>query len=475
MEECFKQYRTKVFPLVGVDYVAPPVTKREVKNILVSSDHANWRTGHYAAVANLAVQLNKYGYNALLCLRKMPPKKYQPEGVSIVINPGIGAAGEGFHERIENYKRIVEDYDIDTVILNSWKGSYKYWDLLILHNLCSTAEGRVRVLLHFHSSFARGQFKPGSNWLRLNTAVINRFDGLIMNNEVDAAFWSSYHNHVYWYPLPIGLKPRISLDEVPANHTVINIARFSPTKNQLACIDAFRHVVSEVPDAKLILAGNDSGGYQEKCRKRINELGLSDHIEIRDYVSGEEKDELFRNAYCALNTSLFEGFSQYLCEAKAYGLPVVTYNLPNATMLDGAEKNGAIVIPSGNTEILGKQLTHLLSNPDERQRLAKAARAHFEQVASFDHQKFWKTVFEDIRVDKQPVEPFSLQRRIYDSLYDATFYANRSLRTLKSEYDIVNLSEELKASNKIIRAMKNSRSWRYTRFIRSMLGHDKFE
>ena len=423
----FSAFRSNVYRVMrDTNYVAPAASLRPVKNILVYTDHANWHTGHHAAVCSLTEQLNEYGYNAILGLCKKPPAEAVPEGVKLVVNRIIGTTDEGFRQRMQSFRKIVEENDIDTVILNSWQGSYKFWDMLILQNLFpDEPEKRVRVLLHFHSSFAKPQFELGSNWLRLNTEAVKHFDGLLVNNEVDAVFWRTYNTRVYYRPLPIQDVPDIQEESLPKTNDVIYVARFSGVKNQLAAINAFQHVAAELPEAKLVLAGDDHDGYQEKCRVRVAELGLEDNVEILGFVAGEEKDRLFRTARCAVNTSRFEGFSQYLCEAKAYSLPVVAYSLPNLTVLDGAEANGAVIVPKDNPMKLGDALVRVLKDPALQEQLGKAGRAHFEELASFDYQEFWKNVFEDMRTEKPPLEEWTTQQKIYASLFDALLTASR--------------------------------------------------
>ncbi len=424
----FTSFRTKVFRVMrDSNYVAPTPSTRPAKNILVYTDHANWHTGHHAAVCSLAKQLNEYGYNAILGFCKKPPKDVVPEGIKLVVSRIIGVTEEGFRQRIKSFRTIVEENDIDTVILNSWQGSYKYWDMLILQNLFpNEPDRRVRVLLHFHSSFAKPQFELGSNWLRLNTEAVKHFEGLLVNNEVDAVFWRTYNTRVYYRPLPIKDVPGIQTEELPKTESAIYIARYSNAKNQLAAINAFRYVVEELPEAKLILAGDDHDGYQEKCRNRVEAFNLQDNVEILGFVAGKEKDRLFRTARCAVNTSRFEGFSQYLCEAKAYSLPIVAYNLPNLTVLDGAEANGAIISPKDNPKKLGEQITRLLKDQELQERLGKAGRKHFEMLANFDYEAFWKNVFEELCTERPPLEEWTTQQKIYASIFDALLTASRS-------------------------------------------------
>ncbi len=465
--EAFDQNRADVFSVLK-DYEAPLARTDAVRNILVDTSLTFWLTGHYAAVVALANQLKEFGYNPVLCLPKKPPASHCPANIPVVVNPPIGTTIEGFRTRISTFKSICQMYDIDTVILNSWQGAYKYWDMLMLQNLFpEDPSKRIRVLVHFHSSFAKSQFDPNSNWLKNNTLAIRHFDGLIAISEVDASFWRLFHPRVYCRPLPVeyGIQPYT--ERAPLDNTIIYVARFSETKNQLAAIRAFKLVVDQISTARLILAGNDAANYRQGCLECINELGLEDNITILDFVSGEEKAELFRTATVAINTSLFEGFSQYLLEAKAYGIPLVVFDLPNQTTLDGGEHNGAIIVAQGDEKEFAAQVIRVLQDKSLQENLGMAAQAQAERIINFNYKSFWEEAFADLRSPAPFLAQNINQRDVYTSLFDALYYARGNIR-----FDDAILSEDsarIKKAKKVFRKLPEPLKNVY-RILRDSLG-----
>lgn len=454
-------------------YEAPPCPQGPVKNILVATDHANWTSGHYAAVVQMARQLNSLGYHAVLSLRLDPPKAHRPKDIEYVLNDGIIEGEGGIRGRIERYRSAIEKYDIDTVILNAWTGSYKYWDLAALQHMCPPgSSGRVRVLLQFHSSFAKPLIETGPVWHRNNGSVIHNFDALITSGDADKEFWEAYHPLVFSRPLPLPNVRPFEVENKPEGPKVIYVARFSGVKNQKAAICAFAKVVDCLPEAQLVLTGGNTHNYKQECVDLVAKLGLQDNVYIRDFVKGKDKEELFRTAACVVNTSFYESFSLYLFEAKAYGLPVVANDLPNLTLLEGGEVNGALLVPQRRDDMLADALVRVLSDAKLQAELGAAARSHARQLADFDYAAFWAEVFGSLG-SQAPVPRDQVRReRMLAALFDAM--DNRVLRPDRLSNDayllkarINELERDLKKERGKIKRIKASRAYRFAVKLRS--------
>jgi glycosyltransferase involved in cell wall biosynthesis len=98
-------------------------------------------------------------------------------------------------------------------------------------------------------------------------------------------------------------------------------AQFWAHKNHLRLIDAFREVVAEVPDLKLILSGKKSDGY-EAVMSAINKFGLSDQVRHLGYVKQDDLEAIYRLATALVMPSLFESVSIPIYEAFQVGTPV---------------------------------------------------------------------------------------------------------------------------------------------------------
>ena len=105
----------------------------------------------------------------------------------------------------------------------------------------------------------------------------------------------------------------------------------------------------------------------------IARRGLDDRIEVLGAVSTERLDRLYTEADLFVLASRFEGYGMAYSEALAHGLPIVGTKagaIPETVPADA----GVLVAPDDVAALSGA-LRRLIEQPDERQKLATAARA----------------------------------------------------------------------------------------------------
>jgi glycosyltransferase involved in cell wall biosynthesis len=98
-------------------------------------------------------------------------------------------------------------------------------------------------------------------------------------------------------------------------------AQFWAHKNHLRLIEAFREVVTEAPDLKLVLTGKKRDEY-ETVMAAIAKFGLSGNVVHLGYVAQEDLQAIYRLAMALVMPSLFESVSIPIYEAFQVGTPV---------------------------------------------------------------------------------------------------------------------------------------------------------
>jgi len=107
-------------------------------------------------------------------------------------------------------------------------------------------------------------------------------------------------------------------------NTVLVVGRMHDVKQQWHIIRAFKNVLKEIPDAKLMFAGK---GENEKYFRRLaHDLNIENSIFFKGFVN--EIDTLYSQAKCVVFSSASEAFPCSVIEAMSYGVPIVAADCP---------------------------------------------------------------------------------------------------------------------------------------------------
>lgn len=99
-------------------------------------------------------------------------------------------------------------------------------------------------------------------------------------------------------------------------------SRFTREKNIGLALEAWKKVVSSVPDAGLVIVG--SGPEEASLRRLIRTLGLQNSVFIESWADQPTLFSYYKTADLYLLTSLFEGYGMTLVEAQAAGCRMVS-------------------------------------------------------------------------------------------------------------------------------------------------------
>jgi glycosyltransferase involved in cell wall biosynthesis len=104
---------------------------------------------------------------------------------------------------------------------------------------------------------------------------------------------------------------------------ILYVGSLEKRKNLPRLIRAFGDVHKRFTDFKLILVGKQ-GVEDKEINNVINELGLSEFIEKKGFVSNDDLDRYYNESQIFVYVSEYEGFGLPILEAMGHGLPVVT-------------------------------------------------------------------------------------------------------------------------------------------------------
>ena len=163
--------------------------------------------------------------------------------------------------------------------------------------------------------------------------------------------------------------------------TVITAGGIKPRKGTLQLVEAIAVVRGRLPQVQCLIMGGAQRGsaYTAKVERRIDELGLRDHVRIMGFVEDELMRAWFSAAYVfalpAMNDGLwFEGFGLVLVEAGAAGTAVV--GTDGCGVADAIEHGatGLVLSQENVAEELPRALLELLENPSKGAAMGAAGR-----------------------------------------------------------------------------------------------------
>jgi glycosyltransferase involved in cell wall biosynthesis len=166
--------------------------------------------------------------------------------------------------------------------------------------------------------------------------------------------------------------------ELPQDRPIVFISgSLLPVKRPEVAIKAFAEAVRLLPDAYLLLAGDDVGsGNSKMVADMVQELGIQDNVRFLGYVR-DPKDmaALYVATDVLLHCALVDTGPLSVLESMTLGLPVCAMNVqgPGEYIVNG--ETGRAVPPESSPEEIGRSLAELLQNTELRAKMSKASRA----------------------------------------------------------------------------------------------------
>ena len=170
---------------------------------------------------------------------------------------------------------------------------------------------------------------------------------------------------------------------------ILSLGRLVKTKGLDYLMDAMQNI-----DCKLIICGK--GPELKRLNKLVRKYNIGDKIEIKGWVSEEEKEKLMSTCKLFIMPSLFESLGIAALEVMSYGRPIVCTDVNGLPETVG---NGGIIIPPKNSQAIADAVNSLLKNNEKRKEFSAAARAQTENFLWESHigdlEKLYQSIIEN--------------------------------------------------------------------------------
>ena len=223
-----------------------------------------------------------------------------------------------------------------------------------------------KIVVHFHA------FSPETT---INGSYSDLYSYLFSNADavvVLSHYWKDAVNQKY----NLGEKVKVIynpctttdyIEKYEKTKSILYAGTLNQRKGYADLLKAFAKIASLHPDWFIVFAGN---GEMEKARELAKNLDIEKNVKLLGWVSGEQKDRVYKQATAFCLPSYAEGFPMAVLDALAYGLPVIT--TPVGGIPDIAEDGkNFLLFPAGDIEKLSECLEKIVSDEALRANLAK--------------------------------------------------------------------------------------------------------
>jgi glycogen(starch) synthase len=304
------------------------------------------------------------------------PEESSHEGVPVIRLPmrsalqnGDGAMILELHERIG---RIKSDFAPQ---------------LLHIHGLMPSAvfhlpkKASTPMLLTLHGSITRIPVGPQtlSRRLLLSADWITGVSRSVLAEAVEKFSNLARLSSVITNALPIPENEPRPLPWDPP--TILFIGRLVDEKRPDLALEAFVAVRENFPTARLLIAGD--GENRQILVERIRSLGLSEAVEMMDWVAPAQVARVINRATVVVLPSETEGFGLVALEAAQMGRPVIASDVGGfAEIVDDGETG--LLIEAGSLPALTTALGGLLADRVAARRLGAAAHRRAARVYGWE-------------------------------------------------------------------------------------------
>ncbi len=361
------------------------------------------------------------GYRVVLITEQQPNRDDYPvpEGVERVVLP----ATDSLAQRTRAWQQLVETYRIDSLVYHAWLGPNLAVDSMAVKSMGAS------FIVHSHGP-AYCVFAQGSTITANRAPDYALADAIVNLTDTDAAWWSAMGFRSIRTTNPLTFTPATVQPSPLQGHTVLWVGRLSWEKQLDQALGIARLVRQEIPAFHMqVVGGADNAALWAQYRQLVEDFDVGEYVTLEGYHT--DVAPFYQNASAILSTSCLEGSSMAHLEAQAFGMPLVSYELPNSDVLRSGL--GVFVVQQGDQYNAAQYLIQLLKNRDIRQAAGQAARRSAMDIASLDLARHWNSIFDAAAQVTPPFAPLICRPPLEAAIGMVLEETEKNARTKDSE------------------------------------------
>lgn len=308
-----------------------------------------------------------------------------PDTVKRLVIPKIIDDEKGRYKSLVKY---LKEEKVDLFINNSWMDSAILWDVAVVKYL------DISYIHYCHSHFSYEYKITMDNLYTVDE--ISPADLVIAISENNAKFYQMCNIDSYLVnnPIPDDLK-NIKVSNLNNNH-ILMPSRLETVKYPYEALKVFKKAYDK--NNSLILDIVGGGSLEEGLKKYVVDNGLKDNVVFHGRKTSEEMASFYEKSSMLLFTSKLEGYPMVLLEAKAYGLPIIMFDLPFLTLTK--DNKGVMKSEFGNLNDMANNIVKVMGDIDLKKKLGKESRESFEEFLKYDIKDEWSKIINIVSGDE---------------------------------------------------------------------------
>ena len=285
-------------------------------------------------IANALAQRDEYEISFVSLFEEAPEPFFRIDDAisryTVYAEPTHGI--QHYCDTVGRLRKLVEDHHIDVLV--------DIDGILDMYSLPLKRRTGVKVISWEHFNYHQN---PGVPYRKLTRRwAARKADAIVTLTEADRKL---YEQHVH-PQCPVIAIPNPMRQVMPepvydvTSKTIISSGRLTYQKGFDMLVDVAAKVLPPHPDWQWLILGE--GEDRPMLEEKITQAGIGNQLILKGRV--DDMDSYYRNAAMFVMTSRFEGLPMVLLEAKAYKLPIVSFDCetgPSEIVINGM--NGDLV------------------------------------------------------------------------------------------------------------------------------------
>ncbi|WP_049071296.1 glycosyltransferase [Klebsiella michiganensis] len=245
----------------------------------------------------------------------------------------------------------------------------KTWKSFVCSRPAQRMACTLSAIIHSHHQLSNGALKSSYRHILEQPELVDRL--IVLTDEQ----WQDLQLEGFPAARMAVIPNHLDNGNIPANpqktpsQSVIYLARYSEEKQHALLLNAFRKVLTAIPDAQLHTYG--VGPLRRSLSARVAEWGLEKAIHINGFTS--DIAQAHKTACCTVLCSTQEGQSLSAVEAMAYGTPLISFAIKYGPRDILQDREAGILVPCGDEEALAAALIAVISDKSLQQSMQQAA------------------------------------------------------------------------------------------------------